>query len=59
MHCVFKKPKKDAVTGAPTDDFDTEDVYQASKTYVAMNPEEIDNVIPESDTTPSMNMSSM
>ena len=47
MHCVFKKPKKDAVTGAPTDDFDTEDVYQASKTYVAMNPEEIDNVIPE------------
>ena len=47
MHCVFKKPKKDAVTGAPTDDFDTEDVYQASKTYTAMNPEEIDNVIPE------------
>ena len=47
MHCVFKKPQKDAVTGAPTDDFDTEDVYQASKTYVVMTPEEIDDAIPE------------
>ena len=44
--CV-QKPQKGAVTGAPTDDFDTEDVYQASKTYVAMNPEEIDDVIHE------------
>ena len=47
MHCVFKKPKKDAVTGAPTDDFKTEDVYQASKTYSAIQPEDIDDVIPE------------
>ena len=47
MHCVFKKPKKDAVTGAPTDDFDTEDIYQASKTYSAIQPEDIGDVIPE------------
>ena len=47
MHCVFKKPKKDAVTGAPTEDFDTEDVYQASKTYAAIQPEDINAVIPE------------
>ena len=31
VHCEFKKPKKH-VTGALTDDFDTE-FYQASKTY--------------------------
>ena len=47
MQCVFKKPKKDAVTGVPADDFDREDFYQATKTYVAMNLEEIDDVIPK------------
>ena len=40
MHCVFKKPREDAVTGVPNDNFDTQDVYQASTNYVAMNPEE-------------------
>ena len=30
MHAVFKKPKKDDNTGLPTDEFDEEDVYQAS-----------------------------
>ena len=47
MHCVLKKTTKDTVTGALTDDFDTIDVYKASKTYVAINLEEIDDVIPE------------
>ena len=47
MHCVFKKPKKDDVTGVPTDDFDTEDVYQASRTYTATTPDEIDEAFLE------------
>ena len=47
MHCVFKKPKKDDVTGVPTDDFHTEDVYQASQTYTATTPDEIDKAILE------------
>ena len=47
MHCVFKKPKKDDVTGVPTDAFHTEDVYQASQTYTATTPDEIDEAILE------------
>ena len=35
--CV-QEAKESAVTGAPTDDFDTEDIYQASKTYSAILP---------------------
>ena len=42
MHCVFKKPKKDDV-----EEFHTEDIYQASKTYTTIQPEDIDDVIPE------------
>ena len=31
IYCVFKKPKKEDVTGAPTDEFHTEDVDQRRK----------------------------
>ena len=47
MHAVFKRPKKDDYTGLLTDKFEEEDVYQASKTYVAMQPEEMESDMPQ------------
>ena len=42
MHCVFKKLRQGEM-----DVYDFEDIYQASKTYTAILPEDIEEVIPE------------
>ena len=41
----FQKQKKEDVTGVPTNEFHKEDVDQASQTYTAATPNEIDEAI--------------